>query len=328
MLSVIFPTRNRAELLAAALQSLEAQSLPRRFFEVLVIDNGSTDATAALAQRRMMRLGNLKYYSELEPGLHAGRHRGMLEAKGDVLVFADDDIEALPTWLASIHEAFSDPTVTMVGGNCLPKFLATPTRWLSRLWEPGRVSGVQSLAALSIQQHPQGVREVDPLQVWGCNFAIRKEALLGAGGFHPDAMPRELIRFRGDGETHVSRYVASRGLKCLFHSGASVFHVVTPERMTLAYLRQRGFDQGISDSYTLLRGEDTASSRQRSLARRVARRGLNIIKELANRVRLGVDARRALESLRAGHREGYSFHQTVYRTDPDVRDWVHRARYF
>jgi len=55
-------------------------------------------------------------------------------------------------------------------------------------------------------------------------------------------------------------------MKCLFHPGASVYHKVSPERMTIGYFRQRGFNQGISDSYTQLRGEVVASACKHSLS--------------------------------------------------------------
>jgi len=47
--------------------------------------------------------------------LHVGRHLGLKKAQGDILVFADDDIEAFPTWLEGIAEAFEDPQIALVG---------------------------------------------------------------------------------------------------------------------------------------------------------------------------------------------------------------------
>lgn len=326
MISAIIPTRNRSRFLAATLESLFAQTLSSDAFEVLVIDNGSTDDTATIANSFVGSLPHLRYLHEPEPGLHAGRHKGMLAARGDILVFADDDIEALPTWLSSIRDAFSDSAVAMAGGNNLPCFTAPPPSWLIRLWEKPAPGGGRLLAPLSILELPDGIRPISPSIIWGCNFSIRKEVLLAAGGFHPDAMPRELIRFRGDGETHVSRYVAAKGMKCLFHSGASVRHKVTPERMHFAYFRQRGFSQGISDSYTLLRQDPVASSppRRNSLLRATGR----VWRTLENLFDSDREARHALSELQAGHREGFAYHQQAYREDATLRDWVHKPQYF
>lgn len=325
MLSVIIPTRNRSDLLTLALESLTRQTLNPEVFEVIVADNGSTDQTVAVVQGFSARLRNLRYFYQPEPGLHSGRHRGMLDAKGDILVFADDDIEAFPTWLSSIMEAFSKPDVVMVGGNNLPMFLAPPPSWLMKIWQRKTRLGLKSLPALSIIEFPSSQRHISPFMIWGCNFAIRKDVLLAAGGFHPDGVPKELIRFRGDGETHVSQYVANSGLKCAFHQGATVFHKVTPDRMTFSYFFQRGFNQGVSDSYTALRNQDRLSGILRqNIILQAARLGFH---KLSN-IMTDPDVKYALEQLKRGHSAGYAYHQGAYQEDPEVRAWVHLKQYY
>ncbi len=326
MISVIIPSRNRADFLASALDSLLRQTLSFDQFEVLVIDNGSTDNTAAIVQQYSTRLGNVRYFYECEPGLHVGRHRGMFAAKGNILVFADDDIEALPSWLISIKEAFSDEDVAMVGGNNYPLFLTTPPKWLLKMWGRRAWRGYKSIPSLSIVQFLKNPKTISPYQVWGCNFAIRKDVLLTAGGFHPDGMPKELIRFRGDGETHVSRYVEKSGMKCVFHPGASVHHKVPPERMTFKYFHQRGFNQGVSDSYTTLRNLDSkAYEIRRNLIRRILGWGWRQVKGLFPMDR---DAKHAQNEMKQGYNEGYVYHQQMYRDDIEVRVWVHKSKYF
>lgn len=325
MISVVIPTLNRADLLELALASLIKQDLQPFGFEVLVIDNGSTDHTQNVIDQFKGHLGNLSGIYAPEPGLHTGRHAGMKAAKGDILVFADDDIEALPTWLSSIDEAFKDPQVAMVGGNNYPLFLQTPPDWLNRMWHRPTFRGYKSISSLSVIEFTESPREMTPYHVWGCNFAIRKEVLMQAGGFHPDGMPKELIRFRGDGETHVSRYVAESGLKCVFHPGASVHHKVTPERMTHAYFRQRGFNQGVSDSYTQLRQQDLSST---SAKRPFIKRALGFAVRKALNLLDSAETRRVATELQLGHREGFAYHQAAYRDDPEVRDWVHQPTYF
>lgn len=327
MITVIFPTRNRADLLDAALGSVADQTIDTTSFEVLVIDNGSSDHTQAVVGDWAKRLLNLRYCHEPKPGLHQGRHRGLAEARGDILVFADDDIEAEPSWLQAIADVFSDPYVAMAGGNNRPLFMRPPPDWLRYLWNRESRDGSRSIPSLSIQERPEGQYPICPLQVWGCNFSIRKSVLLAAGGFHPDGMPKELIRFRGDGESYVSRYVEEKGMKCLFDSGVSVYHKVTPERMTIEYFRQRGFNQGVSNSYTQLRGQVTKPAKRPSLAHRAAYLGWNSLRRLGLRGLVARKAWHVLEAQRAGEREGFGFHQSAYRDDPEVRAWVHREHY-
>jgi glycosyltransferase involved in cell wall biosynthesis len=324
MITVVIPTQNRGELLSKCLASLLLQSKSVDF-EVIVVDNGSTDTTQNVIAEYRSKIARLISLYAPVPGLHTGRHAGMLAATGDILVFADDDIEATPSWIASIHEAFIDPNVVMVGGNNYPMFLSPPPNWLAQLWNMPSIRGYKSIPSLSVIEFIRPPKELSPFFVWGCNFAIRKNVLLAAGGFHPDGMPRDLIRFRGDGETHVSRYVAQKGLKCVFHPGASVHHKVTPDRMTHDYFRRRGFSQGVSDSYTRLRqGNLSASLNKPNTLGHIFRR---LAHSCRNSV-LGADVRRALDQLSLGHREGFTYHQAVYKDDAVVREWVHRTSYY
>ncbi|PIA74454.1 hypothetical protein CDR19_05155 [Ectopseudomonas toyotomiensis] len=325
MISVIIPTRNRADLLAQALDSIASQCMDSSAFEVVVVDNGSTDTTSDVIEEYRGSIPNLIGIYAPDPGLHNGRHAGMMAAKGEILVFADDDIEALPTWLESIAEAFQDSDVAMVGGNNYPKFLEEPPHWLRKLWKRSDTQGYHFIPSLSVIEFTHSPRNISPYLVWGCNFSIRKDVLLQAGGFHPDGMPQELIRFRGDGETHVSRFVEGSKMKCVFHPGASVYHKVTPERMTMRYFYQRGFNQGISDSYTSLReAQNTKETIENNRLRGI------IVSAVGKVARFfeGRELRLALEALRKGHKDGFDYHQQVYRDDLEVREWVHRSVYY
>lgn len=328
-LSIIIPTLNRALLLEKALESIRLQSFPSDQFEVLVVDNGSRDNTAEVCQSFQGKLEKIRYFYEDTPGLHVGRHKGYEEACGDILVYIDDDIEALPGWLEAIQDCFSNPDVALVGGNILPSYLETPPEWLSTLWKKSRIFNGNGISALSIIQLSEGQYEISPLYVWGCNFSVRKDIVEKAGGFHPDGMPQELIRFRGDGETHISQFIRDNNYRCLFDSRASVYHAVTPERMTMAYFEKRAFNQGISNSYAQLRVHGSSNYATKSPVKTFASR---MIHSLKNRVTnlLSYDSRliQLERFIRKGYKEGYSYHQHAYRSDPAVREWVHRTHYF
>ena len=127
-LSVIIPTRNRSVLLDKTLQSISAQTFSADRFEVIIVDNGSTDETPAIANRYRGTLKNLKYFYEANPGLHVGRHCGLRESQGSILTYADDDIEAFPTWIEGIYESFLQEDVGIVGGKDVPLYEApSPT---------------------------------------------------------------------------------------------------------------------------------------------------------------------------------------------------------
>ena len=98
-LSVVLPTRNRSALLARTLESLQGQTLDAAEFEVIVVDNGSTDDTRAVVERIASSQPNVRYAHEAEPGLHNARHAGIEAARSELLLFGDDDIRAFPTWV-------------------------------------------------------------------------------------------------------------------------------------------------------------------------------------------------------------------------------------
>jgi glycosyltransferase involved in cell wall biosynthesis len=184
--------------------------------------------------------------------LHIGRHRGLKESKSDILVYADDDIEAFPSWLEGIWESFQDADVVLVGGKNLPVWETEPPYWIYEMWMNINEYG-HSLGYLSILDFGEAIREIPPDYIWGCNFSIRKSILLEAGGFHPDGFPQEMIQYRGDGESAVSEYIRKKGYKTIYNPSASVYHFVSRNRMTLDYFCKRAFNQGISDSFAEIR---------------------------------------------------------------------------
>ena len=311
--SVVITTRNRATNLKTALFSLNLQTHRKASFEVLVIDNGSTDNTRDVCEECRAFLPNFQYLYEPNPGLHIGRHLGMQRARARILVYADDDIEAFPTWLEGVAEAFSNEQVALVGGKNLPRFQVEPPAWIRRMWEKNR-NGGRMLPYLSILDLGDKVKEVSPYHVFGCNFSIRKSVLLEAGGFHPDAFPYALIRYRGDGETYVSRYISEKGGKAIYHPKASVFHCVPEERLSEEYFCKRAFIQGISDSYTDLRTRMTGLARKQDYFKLVSWFLLPLVKIRWVKIKMG-------------YLNGYCFHQNEVRKDPRLYAWVIKENY-
>jgi glucosyl-dolichyl phosphate glucuronosyltransferase len=303
LLSVIIPTRNRAEQLFGTLESLTLQTYPQNRFEVLVVDNGSTDATADVCEHFKLRIQKLRYIYEPRPGLHNGRHAGLKHADGQILVYADDDIEAQPTWLEGIAESFADSAVALVGGKILPKFDGKPPAWVAALCRNTTTGWV--LGWYSVLDFGDLAHEISPEYVWGCNFSIRKDVLTEIGGFHPDGFPRELIKYRGDGETYVSESVRKLGLKALYNPRAAVHHLVPASRMTPEYLYQRTFNQGISNSFSEIR-------KRRSFAAPMK------YAPASNTIHDTVDR---------GMVDGFNYHQQMVKSDSILQEWVLKENY-
>lgn len=308
-LSVIIPTRNRSKTLQKALQSIVIQTFPSRKceYEVIVVDNGSTDDTKEIVNSFTEDIKNLVYIYDSQPGLHIGRHRGLLASKANILVYADDDIEALPTWLESILISFKDSSVVLVGGKNIPNFESDPPDWILDMWEK---NDNKLISYLSILDFGDEIQEISPFHIFGCNFSIRKDILLEAGGFHPDSMPQELIRYRGDGETHVSEYIEKNGYKAIYNPKASVYHLVPETRMTKDYFKQRAYNQGVSDSYTAVR------CGKRNFFIKVLLK--NFVKKYLLNKNIEIDESFFL---------GYCYHQKQVKNDPKLLEWIKRQSY-
>lgn len=113
LISVVVCTLNRAPILRVALGSLAAQTLDPDLFEVIVVDNGSTDETREVAESFP---ANFRYVRETEPGLSHARNRGCREALGDYVAYTDDDCRLPPGWLEAARKAIEDLSPSVFGG--------------------------------------------------------------------------------------------------------------------------------------------------------------------------------------------------------------------
>ncbi len=315
MLSVVIPTHQRPDLLEIALDSLQYQVLPLVEFEIIVVDNSPDSSAESVAAIFQKRLGNVRYIREVSPGFHTCCHRGVQEAHGDILVFTHDDVQATETWLASIARNFEDPKVALVGGNCYPDFRDVVPTWLTKLWKRS-VFGGHAIPWLGLLALPTGRRSINPHLVWNCNLAVRKDVFTAAGGFHPDYMPPHMVRFRGDGSGPVSDFVIKQKLLCIFDSEASVHHAVLSERMTREFLERRAYDQGVVDSYVHLRNnrcEPLRASSFKAYLKAFQPEGPTLVQ--------------LRDALITNYRQGFSDHQQLYKADPEVKAWIHRASY-
>ncbi|MCP5105315.1 MAG: glycosyltransferase [bacterium] len=322
LLSVIIPTRNRSALLGNALASLTGQTLSPREFEVIVVDNGSDDDTAQVVEGFRGKLEHLRYFYEEAPGLHVGRHRGLQEAASEILVYADDDIEAFDTWLAGFKDSFQDKDIVLAGGKCLPKFETPPPPWLMKRWED-RPEGDRYLGYLSIIDLGDRMK-TDPPAIFGCNYALRKKTLLEVGGFHPDSMPQSLLRFRGDGESWVSRAVAGRGLKSVYNPDASVYHCIPKGRLTFDYFQKRAYAQGISDSYAQIRYPHS----RETLKDKIKRLEIALKRSVKRMLFIDRESVKLERIIAKAYKAGFSFHQKEVKNDPELLQWVLKENYF
>jgi glucosyl-dolichyl phosphate glucuronosyltransferase len=161
--------------------------------------------------------------------------------------------------------------------------------------------------------------------VWGLNYSVRRKTLFDVGGFHPDWIHGNLVRYAGDGETGLSLKIKKSGGKSLYHPHAAVKHEVPSSRLTPDFFLRRFYLQGICDSFTQIREKGNASPPTWSW-----KDPLRPAKQWAfGLFRRDPDGAVALqEQTYWAHRKGYDFHQGEVRRDSKLLEWVLRKDYW
>jgi len=332
LLSVIIPTRNRATHLAITLDSLAKQNAVPFDWEVVVVDNGSTDDTEGAIRGKARELPlNIRYVIEPRPGLHFGRHRGAGEAEGIYLAFLDDDVIAAPDWIRGVKLLARDQA-DAVAGRVLPGWESAPPKWLFKM--------ATCLNNLSLLDEGNSVKTIEPVRAVGCNLFVGKETLYKLGGFHPDGLPKELLRYRGDGETGLMLKFTLRGLRCLYSPEALVWHCIDTSRITAEYQISRAYNQGISRSFTEIRtahglysneGPNNEASKHQSpemsIPERVLRSGQRRVRTLRNEFFYKLYGK-LLNRIENANRAGWEFHQKEVQKDPALLAYVLQETYF
>lgn len=203
--TVVIPTRNRQELLERCLRSLRSQTFPRDRFEIVVVDDASSDGTPQLLASVM----DVRAVRQDWQGMVAARMAGLGHARGDIVAFLDDDAEADAAWLNELVDALDQTGVAMVGG----RVRAAPLREIrARIDAMGQVDWSGFDVVLDA---PTRVDFVP-----GGNMAVWRWALDEAGGFD--------LEYTGSAwreETDLCVRVGRLGYGILYVPGASIDHV-------------------------------------------------------------------------------------------------------
>ncbi|MFC1832570.1 glycosyltransferase family 2 protein, partial [Thermodesulfobacteriota bacterium] len=231
-------THNRADCLQRCIDSLIGQSLETERFEILVVDNGSTDNTKQICEG-YADIASLRYIHEPVLGLSQARNRGLLEARGDYIGYIDDDAAAEPAWLTRALESFAlDPAPDWVGGSVTLVWEAERPSWLTEYY----------FGALGWVDWGAEPRFLDPKTEWlvGCNSLFRRQTLEKLGGFDTRLGRKKKLLLSGE-EVQLHHRIQSMNGAFYYHPEIHVRHLVARVRTTPAYFYRRYYWGGITD---------------------------------------------------------------------------------
>jgi glycosyltransferase involved in cell wall biosynthesis len=234
--SVVIPTHNRSAQLRRTLASVLSQQTHRRY-EVIVVDNNSTDDTKAEVERVIAGGAPVHYLIERKQGVSYTRNAGIAVANAPLLVFVDDDVWVDADWMEAICRTLEEhPELDCVGGKILPEWEGVPPPWLTRdHWAP--------LALIDFGDRGRIVNTDNRRCLLTGNFACRRETFERVG-FFGTALQRvhDGIGSMEDHEWLIRFWDAGREAMYVPEMQASTH--VPPQRMTRTYHRQWHFGHG------------------------------------------------------------------------------------
>jgi glycosyltransferase involved in cell wall biosynthesis len=240
--SVVLCCHNSAQRLPSTLQHLAAVKVPPGVdWEVLLVDNASTDDTAACARRLWAQAGApapLRLLPEPRQGLNYARWAGIRAVRGDIVSFVDDDNWVDARWLEVVTDVFgAEPRVGAVGAWAEPVCDGPIPAWFER---------VQHLYACG----PQGpaARPVPAARgyQYGARLAVRRMALLelDAHGFAPRLVGRSGASLAGGEDSELCRALTGAGWTLWYEPRLRLRHFMPAGRLTLQYARRLSFEMG------------------------------------------------------------------------------------
>jgi glycosyltransferase involved in cell wall biosynthesis len=221
-ISLVICTYNRCRYLPEALKSIQSQTLSFERFELIIIDNNSTDDTAAIAQQFIINNPQLtiRYCFEAQKGLSFARNRGIKEANAPIINYVDDDAILSPGYLEAMLQFFLVyPHAVGAGGKVIPKYEdGREPEWMSKYLYGfiGKIDFGNEIQLFTKEmKYPVG-----------CNMAYRKTILEKAGGFN------QMLQFRSD-DKYIFYQVKKIATQIYFVPSAWLYHYIDAHRLEI-----------------------------------------------------------------------------------------------
>jgi glycosyltransferase involved in cell wall biosynthesis len=272
-LSVVICTYNGADRLPAVFTALKAQRTPPGVsWDVVVVDNGSTDETQGIVAAAIEEGGlpSLRYVTEADPGLTAARRRGVRETQSPWIAFVDDDNLLEPDWIGAIVEAIArHPEAGGIGGEIQLEWESSPAAYLDQF-------------GFCFAEQKVGPEERRADSLAGAGMVLRREALVSSGWLDApllaDRTGKSLV---SGGDVEIAQRVRAAGYPLWLTPDAVLRHRIPRRRMNRRYLFNINVQLGISSAVVSVLtwpgkwpAWHSMASKERSRWARIAAQGL------------------------------------------------------
>ena len=241
--SIVVPTYNRANLICQTIDSLMRQNYPKDSYEIIVVDNNSSDSTLYLLSeyvKKIKNTGNLVIARELRRGDVYARNSGAALANGEYLLFTDDDAIFDSNWISSLVKILDDhPQVAMVGSRIEILWDEQPPSWVKQYeYLLGKISKGDEGYIISSKGFciPNG------------SLAVRKSLFCEIGGNNPGQVGEWLV---GNAEVGLFHKIKQYGYLIGFTDDTTMWHLqFRGKNGTMEDIIRRLENCAISDAYT------------------------------------------------------------------------------
>jgi glucosyl-dolichyl phosphate glucuronosyltransferase len=241
--TILICTFNRAGLLGETLHSLAGMQVdPRLRWEVLVVDNNSSDDTRAVTEQFATTFpAPVRWLFEGRQGKSHALNTGINAAAGGVIVFTDDDVQVPPDWLdAGVRPLIERTDIDYTGGPVHPLWESQPPAWIHG--KPGILWGPIAL----VDYGPEPFIFEDRRRIaMGVNMAVRRSLIGKVGGFHPE-LERSGTSLMGQGQAEFFFRTRAAGARGLYLPGMKLNHHVPASRLTRDYYRRWWYWKGVA----------------------------------------------------------------------------------
>jgi len=221
-ISLVICTYNRADVFIDALQTICKQTLDMSLFEVIIVDNNSSDNTAEISKDFCRHYANVRYFLETNQGLSFARNRGWNEARGKYVGYIDDDCKVPEQFLFVAHDIINQKSPVAFGGPALAFYNSTKPAWYK-----------DSYGSHEPFDKPLILPNDKYYKIYGMNMFFRRSILRKFGGFDPKlgmiggkvAYCEETALLKNISEKIPEEYL-------YFDPALYVYHLVQKERMS------------------------------------------------------------------------------------------------